>query len=163
MNMKTEQDIVAVAEDKAFEELAAKQSTIEVGSMWRHRDYQNKALVIRTGSTIESRHPDGEDISIMPRDMFLKVYTLHAAAPVKPTYSHYQMPINDLTVADIYDICEHYCHDNSGATQHAIKKLLCPGKRGHKDELKDLREAVFSINRRIAILERKANDQLPEV
>ena len=68
---------------------------------------------------------------------------------------------DDLTVADIYDICEHYCHDNSGATQHAIKKLLCPGKRGHKDELKDLREAVFSINRRIAILERKTNDKLP--
>ena len=161
MCMKTEQDIAAMAEDKAFDELTAKQSTIEVGSIWRHRDYQNKVLVINAESKIECRHPDGEDILIIPRDMFLKVYTLHAPAPVKPTYSHYQMPINDLTVADIYDICEHYCHDNSGATQHAIKKLLRPGKRGHKDELKDLREAVFSINRRIAILERKTNDKLP--
>lgn len=35
---------------------------------------------------------------------------------------------------------------------HAVKKLLAPGKRGNKDELQDLREAVQSIEARIAYL-----------
>ena len=35
------------------------------------------------------------------------------------------------------------------ATQHAIKKLLQPGDRGHKDKLTDLREALASIERAI--------------
>lgn len=35
------------------------------------------------------------------------------------------------------------------ATQHAIKKLLAPGQRGHKDKAQDLAEARASIDRAI--------------
>lgn len=38
---------------------------------------------------------------------------------------------------------------------HAIKKLLMPGQRHGKSELQDLKEAVLSIQRRIAFLEGK--------
>lgn len=31
--------------------------------------------------------------------------------------------------------------------QHAIKKLLCAGKRGHKDYKKDITEAFYSLIR----------------
>jgi hypothetical protein len=31
--------------------------------------------------------------------------------------------------------------------QHAIKKLLDSGKRGHKDQYKDIQEAIDSLNR----------------
>ena len=37
------------------------------------------------------------------------------------------------------------------ATQHAIKKLLMPGNRGHKDKLTDLKEAYQSIVRAIEL------------
>jgi len=39
------------------------------------------------------------------------------------------------------------------AVGHAIKKLLVAGNRGHKDKLKDYREAVGSIERAIEIAE----------
>lgn len=38
-------------------------------------------------------------------------------------------------------------------TQHAIKKLLAPGKRGAKDEKQDLLEAIQSIEARLQYLE----------
>lgn len=38
-------------------------------------------------------------------------------------------------------------------TQHAIKKLLAPGKRGVKDERQDLLEAIQSIEARLQYLE----------
>lgn len=44
------------------------------------------------------------------------------------------------------------------ATQHAIKKLLMPGNRGHKDRLQDLREARDSIDRAIALASDKTGN-----
>ncbi len=35
--------------------------------------------------------------------------------------------------------------------QHAIKKLLCAGNRGVKDELKDVQEAIASLTRYLEI------------
>ena len=37
------------------------------------------------------------------------------------------------------------------AISHAIKKLLQPGQRGHKDKITDLREAISSIERGIEL------------
>lgn len=51
---------------------------------------------------------------------------------------------------DVYNVCDVFAiNDPSGATQHAIKKLLCPGQRGSKGILKDYKEALDSIQRRI--------------
>lgn len=66
----------------------------------------------------------------------------------------YLRPVGQRTHIDVYDVCEIFCVDDpSGATQHAIKKLLCSGIRGYKDRLQDLREAVQAVDRRIAMLE----------
>ncbi len=35
---------------------------------------------------------------------------------------------------------------------NAVKKLLCPGERGHKDEVKDLVEAIGCIEERIRLI-----------
>ena len=51
---------------------------------------------------------------------------------------------------DVYDVLSAWgvaCP----ATQHAIKKLLMPGRRGHKTRLQDLREARDAIDRAIAL------------
>ena len=52
---------------------------------------------------------------------------------------------------DIYDVLFAWKVD-CPATQHAIKKLLMPGQRGHKDKKKDLQEAKQAIERAIELL-----------
>ena len=59
---------------------------------------------------------------------------------------------------DVYDVLNAFAV-TCPATQHAIKKLLMPGKRGHKSELGDLLEARASVDRAIDLAhERKAFD-----
>ena len=73
----------------------------------------------------------------------------------KPKHSHYHKDVSDLDTIDIYAICDLYVDDKSGCIQHAVKKLLCCGKRGAKNELKDLQEAIDTIQRKIEIEQRK--------
>lgn len=49
---------------------------------------------------------------------------------------------------DVYDVLGAFTTD-SAAVDHAVKKLLAPGQRGHKDRITDLEEAVSSIQREI--------------
>lgn len=59
---------------------------------------------------------------------------------------------------DVYDVLNAFAV-TCPATQHAIKKLLMPRKRGHKSELGDLLEARASIDRAIELArERKHID-----
>ena len=53
-------------------------------------------------------------------------------------------------IVDVYDVLMAFNVTNP-ATQHAIKKLLMPGNRGHKDKLIDLKEAYQSIARAIEL------------
>ena len=75
------------------------------------------------------------------------------APTVDPTLApnKYQRTVPSTTI-DVYDVLTAYSVTNP-ATQHAIKKLLQPGNRGHKDTLTDLREALASIQRAIQIEE----------
>jgi hypothetical protein len=50
----------------------------------------------------------------------------------------------------VYDILVAYRITNP-ADQHAIKKLLMPGKRGAKGGIQDRREAIFSLQRAIEL------------
>lgn len=54
-------------------------------------------------------------------------------------------------VVDVYDVLRAF-GVTCPATQHAIKKLLCPGQRGSKSAVQDLREAIGSIERSIQLL-----------
>lgn len=49
---------------------------------------------------------------------------------------------------DVYSILDAF-KTGSSAIDHAIKKLLCAGKRGVKDKNQDLKEAIKSIERAI--------------
>lgn len=63
--------------------------------------------------------------------------------------SKYHRTIKGVTL-DVYDVLQAWKVSNP-ATQHAIKKLLMPGTRGHKDTLQDLTEARQSIDRAIEL------------
>lgn len=61
----------------------------------------------------------------------------------------YAKPIpKGLTSLDVYDVLIMF-DVRDPAIQHAIKKLLACGQRGHKDALEDLQEAKQSIDRAI--------------
>ncbi len=62
----------------------------------------------------------------------------------------YQREIKQGVYVDVYDVLKAFEVTNP-ATQHAIKKLLAGGKRGHKDLLQDLNEAHASISRAIEL------------
>jgi hypothetical protein len=51
---------------------------------------------------------------------------------------------------DVYDVLVAFAV-TCPAVQHAAKKLLCAGLRGHKDRAKDLREAIKSIERAVEL------------
>ena len=65
-------------------------------------------------------------------------------------HSHYFKDVSNLKHIDVYRVLILF-----GVTdpclQHAIKKLLCAGNRGVKDELKDVQEAIASLTRYLEI------------
>ena len=72
------------------------------------------------------------------------------------TGEHYESPASKYHVqikgqwVDVYDILTAYSVTNP-ADAHAIKKMLCPGKRGVKDGIQDRTEAIVSLQRAIEL------------
>lgn len=63
--------------------------------------------------------------------------------------SHYFIDVSEFDELDVYAICKLYgVDDSSGAIHHALKKILCPGKRsGGKGRQQDISEAIGSLKR----------------
>lgn len=57
---------------------------------------------------------------------------------------------------DVYDVLKAF-GVTCPATQHAIKKLLMAGERGHKDKLTDLSEASDAITRAIELARQESD------
>jgi hypothetical protein len=72
------------------------------------------------------------------------------------TGEHYESPASKYHVqikgqwVDVYDILTAYSVTNP-ADAHAIKKMLCPGRRGAKDGIQDRQEAIASLERAIEL------------
>lgn len=61
-------------------------------------------------------------------------------------FSHYFKNVEHLKFIDVYRVLELFdITDHS--IGHAIKKLLCSGKRGAKDKKQDVQEAISSLLR----------------
>ena len=76
-------------------------------------------------------------------------------------HSHYFKDVRNLDEVDVYRVCDIFAiDDSSGATQHAIKKLLLPGQRGGKDMRKDIAEAIDTLKRRLEMLEEDCEPEL---
>lgn len=69
----------------------------------------------------------------------------------KDSFSHYYRDVSHLEKIDIYRFCELF--NVTGPLEHALKKITCAGQRGAKDQIKDLKEAISSINRKLEMLE----------
>ena len=66
----------------------------------------------------------------------------------KPKHSHYHKNVSQYDTIDVYAVCKIFdVQDTSGCLQHAIKKLLVTGQRGHKDRQTDIQNAIDTLNR----------------
>ena len=66
--------------------------------------------------------------------------------------NHYFKDVSKLKSVDIYRVLNLF-DVRSHAVGHAIKKLLCAGKRGAKDYRQDLLEAKASIDRELEMMD----------
>ena len=67
----------------------------------------------------------------------------------------YFKDVSKLKSVDVYRVLVLF-DVRSHAVGHAIKKLLCAGKRGAKDYRQDLIEAKASIDRELAMMEEES-------
>lgn len=61
-------------------------------------------------------------------------------------YKQYYKDVSKLDIIDVYRVLKLW-NVTDPTIQHAIKKLLASGERGHKDEGQDIKEAVDSLVR----------------
>jgi len=82
---------------------------------------------------------------------------------LKDNETKYRRVVGDLgnKPSDVYDILKAF-NVTCPATQHAVKKLLCPGMRGDKNYLRDLREAGQSVARAVQLAERDPENAVPD-
>lgn len=67
------------------------------------------------------------------------------------SHDHYFRDVSHLKRIDIYRFLALF-EVNDPAIQHAVKKLVCAGKRGTKDRERDYREAIDSISRALQMI-----------
>ncbi len=70
-------------------------------------------------------------------------------------FKHYQKPVEHLKWIDVYRVLVLFDVTNP-CLQHAIKKLLCAGQRGAKDQQQDVQEAIASL---VRYLEMQTEDE----
>jgi len=71
------------------------------------------------------------------------------------SHEHYFKDVTHLKTIDVYRVLDLFGVSNP-CIQHAVKKLLCSGTRGVKDERKDIEEAVSSL---VRCLEMQTEDE----
>ena len=62
------------------------------------------------------------------------------------SHSHYFKDVSHLSTVDVYRVLKIF-NVTDPCLQHAIKKLLCAGGRGAKNDVKDVRESMDSLTR----------------
>jgi len=65
---------------------------------------------------------------------------------VERKHNHYYKDVSLLKVVDVYRVLALF-NVTDPCLQHAIKKLLVAGGRGHKDIDKDIQEAIDTLER----------------
>jgi len=66
-------------------------------------------------------------------------------------HQHYKKDVRHLDYIDVYRIIDLYeLHDP--CFQHALKKILVPGARGHKDLTKDINDIIDTMQRKLEMI-----------
>ena len=130
-------------------------SDIEIGSVWKNKCDGVDAIVESVGS---------DCVGFTQAINGKKYFYNHAVEEFKeyyepkeqgrkddsqkPKHSHYHKSVSQYDTIDVYAVCKIFdVQDTSGCLQHAIKKLLVTGQRGHKDRQTDIQNAIDTLNR----------------
>lgn len=66
-------------------------------------------------------------------------------------HAHYKKDVKHLNYIDVYRIIDLYeLHDP--CFQHALKKILVPGARGHKDLINDINDIIDTMQRKLEMI-----------
>ena len=66
-------------------------------------------------------------------------------------HQHYKKDVRHLDYIDVYRIIDLYeLHDP--CFQHALKKILVPGARGHKDLINDINDIIDTMQRKLEMI-----------
>lgn len=65
---------------------------------------------------------------------------------MKEFHSHYYKDVTGLKIIDVYRVLSLFGVTNP-CIQHATKKLLVTGARGHKDAYRDVQDAIDTLER----------------
>lgn len=110
-----------------------------------HLDFiQWKNFTLTKPSTIDNTlifKPKPEDTYVDPN-----------TKQVGDTHRHYYKDVSNLTKIDIYRIIELY-EVTDPCLQHALKKLLVAGNRGHKDFKTDIANIIDTLKRKLEMME----------
>ena len=143
-------------EDEAWREVEKKinpvwQSPHDFGGVCvfhgcRYSAYEQCYMCVLAG---EAAKEEAKQPAYNPEDVaFVRAEGKQPGYPGRPA-SKYHVQIKGQWV-DVYDILTAYSVTNP-ADAHAIKKMLCPGKRGAKDGIQDRQEAIVSLQRAIEL------------
>jgi hypothetical protein len=77
-------------------------------------------------------------------------------------FGHYFKDVRHLEKIDVYRVIQLF-EVTDEPVAHAVKKLLCSGKRGHKDKREDIQQAIASLYRQLEMMEEdeKKNEFVP--
>lgn len=116
--------------------------------------YQNGTIMFHKSTVLPPNHfvrtgvEDHQDGKVWSREEF------EACGKQAVPSNKYERELTDRqgnsATIDVYDVLQAF-NVTCPATQHAVKKLLCTGIRGHKDGNTDLLEARESITRAIEL------------
>ena len=124
---------------------------------WRLSSIQSSYLPLPVSVVVDYKTPNGdwavppEAIAQALSDSPLtqeNLYKARSQPDFGPFYANdkYKREIKPGVFIDVYDVID--CFEvTSGALQHAVKKLLAAGKRGHKDYEQDLIDILSSVER----------------
>ena len=78
------------------------------------------------------------------------------SVPLPQKHQHYKKDVSHLDYIDVYRIIDLYeLHDP--CFQHALKKILVPGARGHKDLIKDINDIIDTMQRKLEMIAENEN------
>ena len=63
-------------------------------------------------------------------------------------HDHYKKDVSHLKMIDVYRIIDLYGITNP-CDQHALKKILVSGERGHKDIIQDTQDVIDTMKRKL--------------
>ena len=79
--------------------------------------------------------------------------------PVSELFPHYFKDVKHLQTVDVYRVLQLF-EVTDPAIQHAVKKLLCCGKRGVKERTQDIAEAIVALQRALDMHQEDASAYL---